>query len=62
MSIKKNYAKATHIFNHEGTKHTDHVINVIKQVPEGGNHKHLPGVGDSRKFNVFGRGTIVKAI
>lgn len=43
---------ATHIFNHEGTKHTDHVIDVIKQVPEGGNHKDLPpGVGDSRKFN-----------
>ena len=40
------------IFNHVGTKHTDHVINVISQVPEGGNHKDLPpGVGDSRKFN-----------
>lgn len=40
------------IFNHIGTKHTDHVIDVISQVPEGGNHKDLPpGVGDSRKFN-----------
>jgi DNA (cytosine-5)-methyltransferase 1 len=40
------------IFNHIGTKHTEHVINVISQVPEGGNHKDLPpGVGDSRKFN-----------
>lgn len=40
------------IKNHVGTKHTDHVINVISQVPEGGNHKDLPpGVGDSRKFN-----------
>ena len=40
------------IFNHVGTKHTEHVINVISQVPEGGNHKDLPpGVGDSRKFN-----------
>ena len=40
------------IFNHVGTKHTDHVIDVISQVPEGGNHKDLPpGVGDSRKFN-----------
>ena len=40
------------IYNHIGTKHTDHVINVISQVPEGGNHKDLPkGVGDSRKFN-----------
>lgn len=40
------------ILNHVGTRHTDHVINVISQVPEGGNHKDLPpGVGDSRKFN-----------
>lgn len=40
------------IRNHVGTKHTEHVINVIKQVPEGGNYKDLPpGVGDSRKFN-----------
>lgn len=40
------------LFNHVATKHTDHVINVISQVPEGGNHKDLPkGVGDSRKFN-----------
>lgn len=40
------------IFNHLGTKHTEHVIEVISQVPEGGNHKDLPpGVGDSRKFN-----------
>lgn len=40
------------LHNHIGTKHTEHVINVISQVPEGGNHKDLPpGVGDSRKFN-----------
>ena len=40
------------LFNHVGTKHTAHVIDVISQVPEGGNHKDLPpGVGDSRKFN-----------
>lgn len=40
------------LFNHVGTKHTDHVISVIQQVPEGGNHKNLPpGVGESRKFN-----------
>jgi DNA (cytosine-5)-methyltransferase 1 len=40
------------IRNHLGTKHTEHVIDVISQVPEGGNHKDLPlGVGDSRKFN-----------
>lgn len=38
--------------NHSATKHTDHVIDVISQVPEGGNHKDLPaGVGDSRQFN-----------
>lgn len=40
------------IYNHLATKHTQHVIDVISQVPEGGNHKDLPpGVGDSRKFN-----------
>lgn len=40
------------LFNHLGTQHTQHVINVISMVPEGGNHKDLPpGVGDSRKFN-----------
>lgn len=40
------------LFNHVGTKHTDLVVSVIRQVPEGGNHKDLPpGVGDSRKFN-----------
>jgi DNA (cytosine-5)-methyltransferase 1 len=46
----RNGSKILH--NHVGTKHTDLVINVISQVPEGGNHKDLPkGVGDSRKFN-----------
>jgi len=45
-------ARAVKLYNHVGTNHTDHVINVISQVPEGGNHKDLPpGVGDSRKFN-----------
>lgn len=40
------------LFNHVATKHTEHVIKVISQVPDGGNHKDLPkGVGDSRKFN-----------
>jgi DNA (cytosine-5)-methyltransferase 1 len=48
-SMRKN---STQLFNHVGTKHTDLVIDVISQVPEGGNHKDLPpGVGDSRKFN-----------
>ena len=40
------------LYNHVGTRHTDHVIDVISQVPEGGDHRDLPpGVGDSRKFN-----------
>jgi len=40
------------LYNHLGTRHTAHVINVISQVPEGGNYKDLPpGVGDSRIFN-----------
>jgi len=38
--------------NHVATKHTELVKSVIRQVPEGKNHKSLPpGVGDSRKFN-----------
>lgn len=40
------------LYNHVASKHSQHVINVISQVPEGGNHKDLPkGVGDSRRFN-----------
>jgi len=40
------------LFNHVSTIHSQHVVNVISQVPEGGNHKDLPpGVGDSRQFN-----------
>lgn len=40
------------LYNHVGTKHSELVVSVIRQVPEGGNHKDLPpGVGDSRKFN-----------
>lgn len=43
---------STILHNHVATKHTDHVISVISQVPQGGNHKDLPkGVGDSRTFN-----------
>ena len=43
---------ADRLYNHVGTSHTDLVVSVIKQVPEGGNHKDLPeGVGTSRKFN-----------
>lgn len=49
---KKMRANSSTLLNHVGTVHTDHVISVIRQVPEGGNHKDLPpGVGDSRKFN-----------
>jgi DNA (cytosine-5)-methyltransferase 1 len=48
-NMRKN---AKQLYNHLGTKHTPEVINVISQVPEGGNHKDLPpGVGESRKFN-----------
>ena len=44
--------KSSKLTNHVGTKHTDLVVSVIRQVPEGGNHKDLPkGVGESRKFN-----------
>lgn len=40
------------LYNHVATNHTDLVISVISQVPEGGNYKDLPpGVGESRKFN-----------
>lgn len=43
---------SSNLFNHVGTNHSDLVVSVIRQVPEGGNHKDLPeGVGDSRKFN-----------
>ncbi|MGZ9784407.1 DNA cytosine methyltransferase [Bacillus cereus group sp. BfR-BA-01315] len=49
---KKMRKNAKHLYNHVGTKHTPEVINVISQVPEGGNYKDLPpGVGESRKFN-----------
>jgi DNA (cytosine-5)-methyltransferase 1 len=49
---KKMREHSATLLNHTGTNHTDHVINVISQVPEGGNYKDLPpGVGDSRKFN-----------
>jgi DNA (cytosine-5)-methyltransferase 1 len=49
---RKMRANAKVLANHTATKHTDLVVNVIKQVPEGGNHKDLPpGVGESRKFN-----------
>ena len=44
--------KATQLYNHVSTRHTDLVKEVIRQVPEGGNYKDLPpGVGTSRRFN-----------
>jgi DNA (cytosine-5)-methyltransferase 1 len=50
QEIMRRDSKNLH--NHVGTIHQNHVIEVIKQVPEGGNHKDLPkGVGESRKFN-----------
>lgn len=40
------------LHNHEATRHKQFVIDTIKLVPEGGNHKDLPpGVGESRTFN-----------
>jgi len=42
----------SHLSNHEATRHKQFVIDTIKMVPEGGNHKDLPpGVGESRTFN-----------
>ena len=50
QKLIKNDAKK--LTNHQPTRHTQEVIDVIRQVPEGGNHKDLPpGVGESRKFN-----------
>lgn len=40
------------LFNHVATKHTELVKSVIRQVPEGRNHRCLPrGVGKSRNFH-----------
>ena len=44
--------KATKLYNHVASKHSDLIKTIISQVPDGGNHKSLPpGVGDNRKFN-----------
>jgi len=49
---KKMRMNSSELYNHVGTRHKPHVIEVIKQVPDGGNHKDLPhGVGNSRNFN-----------
>ncbi len=43
---------ADKLINHVATNHSELVKSVIRQVPEGKNHKSLPpGVGESRKFN-----------
>jgi len=40
------------LFNHLATVHSKKVVDVIKLVPDGGNHKSLPkGIGEHRKFN-----------
>ena len=45
--------KCNVLMNHTATAHKDFVINVISQVPEGGNYKNLPkGVGEHRKFHM----------
>lgn len=41
------------LYNHVASAHSQKVIDVISQVPDGGNYKDLPpGVGESRKFHV----------
>ena len=50
--FQKYVMDSKEIYNHIGTLHKQFVIDTIKLVPEGGNHKDLPpGVGESRKFN-----------
>lgn len=49
---KKMRQNSEGIYNHIPTIHSNLVVSVISQVPEGGNYKDLPpGVGNSRKFN-----------
>ena len=44
--------KSNKLFNHVGTAHKQFVIDTIRLVPDGGNHKDLPeGIGTSRNFN-----------
>ena len=50
--FQKYVMDSKEIYNHIGTLHKQFVIDTIKLVPEGGNHRDLPpGVGESRKFN-----------
>lgn len=40
------------LFNHVASAHTEKIVKVISQVPEGGNHRSLPtGVGKHRNFH-----------
>lgn len=49
---QKMRRRSSKLYNHVGTRHKPHVIEVIKLVPDGGNHKDLPpGVGETRRFN-----------
>ena len=49
------------LFNHVGTIHQKHVIEVIRQVPEGGNHKDLPKALENQgSLMKHGPGIIVK--
>ena len=45
-------AGSSRLYNHVATIHSQKVVDVIKMVPDGGNHKSLPkGIGEHRKFN-----------
>jgi DNA (cytosine-5)-methyltransferase 1 len=49
---QKMRGKCEILHNHVATNHTEHVKDVISQVPEGGNYRDLPdGVGTSRNFH-----------
>ena len=50
---KKMRGNCSVLANHTATAHKDFVVDVISQVPEGGNYKDLPkGVGEHRKFHM----------
>lgn len=50
--FQKYVMNSKFLYNHVATAHKKFVVDTIKLVPEGGNHKDLPkGIGLSRKFN-----------
>lgn len=50
---KEIRGESNKLLNHVATKHKEHVIEVISQVPDGGNYKNLPeGIGKTRNFHV----------